>query len=229
MLSYPKKMSIKVKQQAVVCLSEGCDKNIYRRNREPLSPQIKSHVVGPLPSVRLHIQNIQTLQLQTQTVTFLFNVASSLLWIVSILVISFYLVKDADRLRAALDHLAPPGYAEELRRLREEIIGRRESKDAMALHEQWHRQNALLKQLRVSRDAPQVDPRCPYFARMRLQEEGAEQDLCLGRATCIGGGLHEKVGGHFQVHVLFELAQEDQHAVDRRARAESEQIIHELV
>ena len=57
----------------------------------------------------------------SQTINLLFNVASSLLWVISILIISFYLVKDADRLRAALDHLAPPGYAEELRRLREEI------------------------------------------------------------------------------------------------------------
>jgi predicted PurR-regulated permease PerM/phosphoglycolate phosphatase-like HAD superfamily hydrolase len=57
----------------------------------------------------------------TQTVNLLFNVASSLLWIVSILIISFYLVKDADRLRAFLDRIAPAGYTEELRRLREEI------------------------------------------------------------------------------------------------------------
>jgi HAD superfamily hydrolase (TIGR01509 family) len=57
----------------------------------------------------------------TQTVTVLFGVASSLLWMLSILVISFYLVKDADRLRSFLDRLAPPGYTEELRRLREEI------------------------------------------------------------------------------------------------------------
>jgi HAD superfamily hydrolase (TIGR01509 family) len=57
----------------------------------------------------------------TQTVTVLFGVASSLLWLLSILVISFYLVKDADRLRNFLDRLAPPGYLEELRRLREEI------------------------------------------------------------------------------------------------------------
>ena len=56
-----------------------------------------------------------------QTITLLFNVASSLLWIVSILIISFYLVKDADRLRAFLDRMAPPGYTEELRHLREEI------------------------------------------------------------------------------------------------------------
>jgi predicted PurR-regulated permease PerM/phosphoglycolate phosphatase-like HAD superfamily hydrolase len=57
----------------------------------------------------------------TQTVTLLFGVASSLLWIISILIISFYLVKDADRLRTFFDRMAPPGYTEELRRLREEI------------------------------------------------------------------------------------------------------------
>ena len=57
----------------------------------------------------------------TQTVTILFGVASSLLWILSILIISFYLIKDADQFRGFLDRIAPPGYTEELRRLREEI------------------------------------------------------------------------------------------------------------
>ncbi len=57
----------------------------------------------------------------TQTVGLLFNVASSLLWVLSILVIAFYLVRDAARLRNFLDRIAPPGYTEELRRLREEI------------------------------------------------------------------------------------------------------------
>jgi predicted PurR-regulated permease PerM/phosphoglycolate phosphatase-like HAD superfamily hydrolase len=57
----------------------------------------------------------------TQTVSLLFNVASSLLWVLSIFIISFYLVKDAERLRNFLDRIAPPGYTEELRRLREEI------------------------------------------------------------------------------------------------------------
>lgn len=57
----------------------------------------------------------------TQTVSLVFNVLSSLLWIISIAVISFYLVKDADRLREFLDRIAPPGYTEELRCLREEI------------------------------------------------------------------------------------------------------------
>ncbi|MGQ9598016.1 MAG: AI-2E family transporter [Anaerolineae bacterium] len=57
----------------------------------------------------------------TQTVSLLFGVASSLLWTLSILIISFYLVKDAEHFRRFLDHVAPPGYTEELRCLREEI------------------------------------------------------------------------------------------------------------
>jgi predicted PurR-regulated permease PerM len=57
----------------------------------------------------------------TQTLTLLLGVASSLLWVLSILIISFYLVKDAEKLRAFLDRIAPPGHAEELRCLREEV------------------------------------------------------------------------------------------------------------
>lgn len=57
----------------------------------------------------------------TQTIAILFNVASSLLWVISILIISFYLIKDAERFRDYLDRIAPPGYREEFRRLREEI------------------------------------------------------------------------------------------------------------
>ncbi|MBN1137348.1 MAG: AI-2E family transporter [Anaerolineae bacterium] len=57
----------------------------------------------------------------TQTFGLVMNVASSLFWIIAILVISFYLVRDAGRLRAFLDQMAPPGHVEELGYLREEI------------------------------------------------------------------------------------------------------------
>ncbi len=77
----------------------------------------------------------------------------------------------------------------DLERLREQIVSRRESKDAFSLTEQWNRQTALLRQLRSARGGPQVDPRSPYFAHLRLLENGTERDLCLGRATCIEGGL----------------------------------------
>jgi HAD superfamily hydrolase (TIGR01549 family) len=74
-------------------------------------------VVG---DVRTALQNLLQ-PFATQTVGFLLNVASSLLWVLSVLIISFYLVKDADRLCAFLDDIAPPGHVEELRCLREEI------------------------------------------------------------------------------------------------------------
>ncbi|MBN1660398.1 MAG: AI-2E family transporter [Anaerolineae bacterium] len=57
----------------------------------------------------------------TQTVGFFINLISSLLWVISIFIISFYLVRDAARLRTFLDSIAPPGYTEELRQLREEM------------------------------------------------------------------------------------------------------------
>jgi DNA helicase-2/ATP-dependent DNA helicase PcrA len=77
----------------------------------------------------------------------------------------------------------------DLERIREQLVSGRESKDEMALTEQWHRQSALLRQLRESRGAPEVDPRSPYFAHLRLRENGRERDLCLGRASRIEGGV----------------------------------------
>jgi DNA helicase-2/ATP-dependent DNA helicase PcrA len=100
-----------------------------------------------------------------------------------------------ERVRARLVELSDdPGPAEaalveDLERIREQILARPESRDAVALNEQWHRQSALLRQLRASRDAPRVDPRSPYFAHLRLRENGGERDLCLGRATCIQRGV----------------------------------------
>jgi DNA helicase-2/ATP-dependent DNA helicase PcrA len=77
----------------------------------------------------------------------------------------------------------------DLERLREQILSQREAKDAMSLAEQWHRQSALLKQIRTSAEAPEVDPRSPYFAHLRVEEGGEQRDLCLGRATRIESGI----------------------------------------
>jgi ATP-dependent DNA helicase UvrD/PcrA len=77
----------------------------------------------------------------------------------------------------------------DLERLREQLVSRRESKDAMALLDQWNRQSALLAQLRTAREQPVVDPGSPYFAHLRLREDGVSRDLCLGRATFIHGDV----------------------------------------
>jgi predicted PurR-regulated permease PerM len=55
------------------------------------------------------------------TLDVVFNLASGALWLIIILMIAFYLVKDADRFIEQLDHLAPPGYREDIVCLRQQI------------------------------------------------------------------------------------------------------------
>jgi DNA helicase-2/ATP-dependent DNA helicase PcrA len=92
-------------------------------------------------------------------------------------------------LRVESDSPAEEALVQELLRLREQLVAKPDGKDALALSEQWHRHSSLLRQLRSSRAAPRVDPRSPYFAHLRLEEEGDERDLCLGRATCVEQGM----------------------------------------
>jgi predicted PurR-regulated permease PerM/GNAT superfamily N-acetyltransferase len=49
------------------------------------------------------------------------NIASGAVWLIFILIASFYLVKDAERLSEHLDNLAPPGYRDDFIRLRRQI------------------------------------------------------------------------------------------------------------
>lgn len=99
------------------------------------------------------------------------------------------------RVTALLEELPEPSspsetpVVRELERLREVLVSGRESKDLVSLTEQWHRNTALLRQLRRSRETARVDPRSPYFAHLRLREDEGERDLCLGRATCIERGV----------------------------------------
>lgn len=80
------------------------------------------------------------------------------------------------------------GIVAELVRIRDEINDAKEE-DKGALLEQYNRQLALLEQLREARRRPQVDPDSPYFAHLRLREDGRERDLCLGKATRIARGI----------------------------------------
>lgn len=57
----------------------------------------------------------------SETLGLVFSLASSILWVVTILLTSFWTVKDAQAFRSFLDRLAPPGYASELKKLRETI------------------------------------------------------------------------------------------------------------
>jgi DNA helicase-2/ATP-dependent DNA helicase PcrA len=99
------------------------------------------------------------------------------------------------RVRELLDDPTPMGdsgeasLVKELTRLREILVEGTESKDAGAIHQQYEQGAALLRQLREGRSAPSVERDSPYFAHLRLRENGAERDLCLGRATFIERGV----------------------------------------
>jgi len=71
----------------------------------------------------------------------------------------------------------------ELTRLREQMREHTKAEDQGALMEQWNRQSALLEQLRRADRAPEVDRASPYFAHLRLREQGRERDILLGKTT----------------------------------------------
>ena len=61
----------------------------------------------------------------------------------------------------------------------------------------------LLRQLRASGEAPEVDPHSPYFAHLRLRESDRERDVCIGKATCIKSGVRVVDWRHAPVSKLF--------------------------
>lgn len=77
----------------------------------------------------------------------------------------------------------------ELENLRERLLSGDENKDYHALTEQYHNQSAILSQLQSAGQAIQVDAGSPYFAHLRLEEDGRQRDLFLGRTTCLEKGM----------------------------------------
>jgi predicted PurR-regulated permease PerM len=56
-----------------------------------------------------------------QTLSFVLDVITSLIWVVFIFVVSFYLIKDSEQVRQWLESLVPPSYSDDYRQLRDEI------------------------------------------------------------------------------------------------------------
>jgi DNA helicase-2/ATP-dependent DNA helicase PcrA len=114
-----------------------------------------------------------------------------------------------DRVLRALEQPEPDGLGTEaalvaeLERLRELLVDRQEEKDRPALLEQWNRQAALLEHARRSRGRARVERAAPYFAHLRLREGARERDLCLGRATFLGGGVRVVDWRHAPVSRIF--------------------------
>jgi predicted PurR-regulated permease PerM len=55
------------------------------------------------------------------TLDIVFSIASGAFWVIFVIIVAFYFVRDAYRIAARIDSLAPPGYRDDVTRLRQEI------------------------------------------------------------------------------------------------------------
>lgn len=96
---------------------------------------------------------------------------------------------------------------EELVRLREDLANAKQE-DLGSMMAQYDQQHALLRQVQEANERPQVDPDSPYFAHIRLTEEGKTRDVCLGKATKIRGNVRIVDWRHAPVSRIFYRYQE---------------------
>ena len=117
------------------------------------------------------------------------------------------LLAQVSRALAAADERPVPSESDlvdELEHIRDQLVrGGPDFFDQSALATRWSVQSALLAQLRRSRSAPEVDPGSPYFAHLRLREDGRVRDVCLGRATRLDNGLRIVDWRHAPIAQLY--------------------------
>ncbi len=101
----------------------------------------------------------------------------------------------------------------ELTMLRQELGGAKQE-DLGAMLQQYDQLHALLNQIRNARQVEEVDPDNPYFAHMRLNEEGGTRDLYLGKATRIDHGLRIIDWRNAPIAQLFYRYQEGEEYVE---------------
>jgi DNA helicase-2/ATP-dependent DNA helicase PcrA len=82
------------------------------------------------------------------------------------------------------------GLVQDLHGIRDQLLdGAPDPYDQTQLTLRFHVQSSVLDQLRKSRQSPRVDHGSPYFAHLRLRENGRVRDLCIGKATRLDHGL----------------------------------------
>ncbi len=90
----------------------------------------------------------------------------------------------------------------EMNRLRDEIPTA-QTDERPGLMDQYERLGNLLLQQGASQGGEGVDPDSPYFAHMRLSQDGRERDVFLGKATRLDSGLRIVDWRHAPVSALF--------------------------
>lgn len=122
-----------------------------------------------------------------------------------------------------LENPEGPGASEEdtiaqLLALREELRTAK-TEDRASLYQQMDQLNAVLQQVRNGRQKGVVDPDSPYFAHLRLDEDGRTRDVFLGRATRLGRGLRIVDWRNAPISRLFYRYQEgDEYAEEFAGR-----------
>jgi DNA helicase-2/ATP-dependent DNA helicase PcrA len=76
-----------------------------------------------------------------------------------------------------------------LAHIREALRDGAKAEDEAALFEQWDQQSALLRHIRDAERPAPIDEGTPYFAHLRLREDGRERDVLLGQTTRILEGV----------------------------------------
>jgi DNA helicase-2/ATP-dependent DNA helicase PcrA len=128
-----------------------------------------------------------------------------------------------------LENPEGPGASEEdtvhqLIALREELQGAK-TEDRASLYQQMDQLTAVLKQLRSGRQRGEVDPDSPYFAHLRLDEDGRQRDVFLGRATRLGRGLRIVDWRNAPISRLFYRYQEGEEYAEEFAGRVREGIV----
>jgi DNA helicase-2/ATP-dependent DNA helicase PcrA len=82
------------------------------------------------------------------------------------------------------------GLVQDLHGIRDQLLeGAPDPYDQTQLTLRFHVQSSVLDQLRKNRQSSRVDHGSPYFAHLRLRENGRVRDLCIGKATRLDHGL----------------------------------------
>jgi len=104
--------------------------------------------------------------------------------------------------------------------------------DIAAMYQQMNHLGSLLDQIRKGRPSAEVDPDSPYFAHLRLDEDGRQRDVFLGRATRLSHGIRIVDWRNAPISRLFyryeegEEYQEEMAGRIREGRIDARRTVH---
>lgn len=105
--------------------------------------------------------------------------------------------------------------------LRDEIVSAK-AEDLPSLYEQMNHLNHIMDQIERSQKKEEINPDSPYFAHMRLCEDGEERDVFLGKCTMLDHGLNIVDWRHAPISKIFYRYQEGEEYEERIAGRERE-------